>query len=128
MKHMTSTFISNPLPMHWDFVSKQLMGTRINYHRKAKQVQLQSNQHTKKKPDIIEISKSISSFLIIILRNIMNGFNNIIITYNTLSMIQQHRRFITLYGIQVIIIIIIDNNFIDIVNLNLFQNSGCTTK
>ena len=30
MKHMTSTFKSNPLPMHRDFVSKQLMGTIIN--------------------------------------------------------------------------------------------------
>ena len=30
MKHMTSTFKSNPLPMHSDFVIKQLMGKRIN--------------------------------------------------------------------------------------------------
>ena len=28
MKNMTSTFKSNPLPMHMYFVSKQLMGTR----------------------------------------------------------------------------------------------------
>ena len=28
-KNMTRTFKSNPLPMHRDFVSKQLMGTRI---------------------------------------------------------------------------------------------------
>ena len=37
MKNMTSTFKSNPLPMHRYFVSKQLMGTIINQHRKAKQ-------------------------------------------------------------------------------------------
>ena len=30
MKHMCSTFKSNPLPMHRDFVSKQLMVTIIN--------------------------------------------------------------------------------------------------
>ena len=30
MKHMARTFKPNPLPMHRDFVSKQLMGTRIN--------------------------------------------------------------------------------------------------
>ena len=38
MKNMPSKFKSNPLPMHRDFVSKQLMGTGINQHRKAKQV------------------------------------------------------------------------------------------
>ena len=37
IKNMTSTFKSNPLPMHRDFVSKELVGTRINLHRKAKQ-------------------------------------------------------------------------------------------
>ena len=128
MKNMTRTFKSNPLPMHRDFVSKQLMGARINQHRKAKHVQLQNNQHIEKKLDIIEICKSISSFLIIIFRGIMNGFNNITIIYNTLLMMHKHRRFITLYGIHVIIIIIIDSNFIVIVNWSLFRNSGCITK
>ena len=41
MKNMNSTFKSNPLPMHRDFVSKQPMGTIINKHRKVKQAQLQ---------------------------------------------------------------------------------------
>ena len=36
MKHMTSTFKYNPLPMHRDFVSKQFMGTIVNKHRKGK--------------------------------------------------------------------------------------------
>ena len=31
MKNITSSFKSNPLPMHRDFVSKQLMGTIMNY-------------------------------------------------------------------------------------------------
>ena len=30
LKHMASTFKPNPLPIHRDFVSKQLMGTIIN--------------------------------------------------------------------------------------------------
>jgi hypothetical protein len=34
MNNMTSTFKPNPLPVHRDFVSKQLVGTRINLHRK----------------------------------------------------------------------------------------------
>ena len=77
MKNMTSTFKSNPLPMHRDFVSKQLMGARINLHRKAKQVQLQKFQHIGRKLDIIAIPTSIYSFLIIIFSSIMNEFNNI---------------------------------------------------
>ena len=34
---LLALFKSNPLPMHRDFVSKQLMGTIINLHRKVKQ-------------------------------------------------------------------------------------------
>ena len=37
MNHMARTFKPNPLPMHIDFVSKQLMGAIINQLRKAKQ-------------------------------------------------------------------------------------------
>ena len=77
MKHMTSTFKPNPLPMHRDFVSKQLMGTRINLHREAKQVQLKKFQHIERKLDIIAIPTSIGSSLIIIFSSIMNELKNI---------------------------------------------------
>ena len=77
MKNMTSTFKSNPLPMHRDFVSKQLMGTIINLHRKVKQAYLQDFQHIERKLDIIAIPTSIYSSLIIIFSSIMNEFNNI---------------------------------------------------
>ena len=72
MKNMTRTFKSNPLPMHKDFVSKQFMGTRINLHRKAKQVELQDFKHIERKLDIIAIPTSIYSSLIIISSRIMN--------------------------------------------------------
>ena len=80
MKHMTSKFKSNPLPMHRDFVSKQLMGTIINKHRKVKQAYLQDFKHIERKLDIIVIPTSIYSSLIVILSSIMNEFNNITIT------------------------------------------------
>ena len=73
MKNMTRTFKYNPLPMHRDFVSKQLVGTRINLHRKVKQANLQDFQHIERKLDIIAIPTSIYSSLI-------NEFNNITIT------------------------------------------------
>ena len=77
MKHITSTFKPNPLPMHSDFVTKQLMGTIINKHRKVKQAQLQDFKHIERKLDIIAIPTSIYSSLIIIFSSIMNEFNNI---------------------------------------------------
>ena len=77
MKHMTSTFKSNPLPMHRDFVSKQLIGTIINKHRKVKQAYLQNFKHIERKLDIIAIPTSICSSLIIIFSSIMNELNNI---------------------------------------------------
>ena len=80
MKNMTSTFKSNPLLMHRDFVSKQFMGTRINLHRKVKQATLQDFQHVERKLDIIATPTSIYSSLIIIFSRIMNEFNNITIT------------------------------------------------
>ena len=73
MKHMTSTFKSNPLPMHMHFVSKQIVGTRINFHRKAKQAQLQDFKHIERKLDIIAIPTSISSPLIIIFSSMMKN-------------------------------------------------------
>ena len=79
MKNMTSTFKSNILPMHRDFVSKQLVGTRINLHRKVKQANLQDFQHVERKLDIIAIPTSICSSLIIVFSSIMNEFNNIAI-------------------------------------------------
>ena len=80
MNHMASTFKRNPLPMHRDFVIKQLIGTIINKHRKAKQAYLQDFKHTERKLDIIAIPTSIYSSLIIIFSSIMNEFNNITIT------------------------------------------------
>ena len=77
MEHMTSTFKSNPLPMHRDFVSKQLVGIRINLHRKVKQAKLQDFKHIARKLDIIAIPTSICSSLIIIFSSIMNELNNI---------------------------------------------------
>ena len=53
MNNMTRTFKSNPLPMHRYFVRKQLVGTRINLHRKVKQANLQDFQHIEMKLDII---------------------------------------------------------------------------
>ena len=61
MKNMTSTFKSNPLPMHRDFVRKQLMGTIINKHRKVKQAQLQKFKHIERKLDIIVIPTKLGS-------------------------------------------------------------------
>ena len=72
MKHMTSTFNPNPLPMHRDFVSKQLMGTIINYHRKVKQALLQDFQHIERKLGIIATPTSQYSYLIIIFSSMMN--------------------------------------------------------
>ena len=80
MKNMTSAFKSNPLPMHRDFVSKQLMGTRINLHRKVKQAKLQNFKHIERKLDIIAIPTSIYFSLIIFFSRIMNELNNITIT------------------------------------------------
>ena len=77
MKNMTSTFTSNPLPLHRDFVSKKLMGTIINKHRKVKQAQLQDFKHIERKLDIIAIPTSICSSLIIIFSSIMNELKNI---------------------------------------------------
>ena len=77
MKNMTSTFKSNPLPMHREFVRKQLMGTRINLHRKVMQAKLQNFKHIERKLDIIAIPTSICSSLIIIFSSIMNELNNI---------------------------------------------------
>ena len=77
MKNMTSTFKPNPLPMHRDFVSKQLMGTRINLHRKVKQAKLQNFKHIERKLGIIAIPTSKYSSLIIVFSSIMNEFNNI---------------------------------------------------
>ena len=77
MKNMTSTFKSNILPMHRDFVSKQLVGARINLRRKVKQAKLQNFKHIERKLDIIAIPTSIYSSLIIIFSSIMNEFNNI---------------------------------------------------
>ena len=77
---MTRTFNSNPLPMHRDFVSKQLVGIRINLHRKVKQAKLQDFKHIARKLDIIAIPTSIYSSLIIIFSSIMNELNNITIT------------------------------------------------
>ena len=94
---MTRTFKSIPLPMHRDFVSKQLMGTIINQHRKEKQAQLQKFQHIGRKLDIIAIPTSIYSSLIIIFSSIMNEFNNITSTQIILFMIYKHRKFTTLH-------------------------------
>ena len=80
MINMNSTFKSNPLPIHRDFVSKQLVGTRINLHRKVKQAKLQDFQYIERKLDIIAICRSICSSLIIIFSSIKNEFNNIAIT------------------------------------------------
>ena len=77
MKNMTSTFKSNPLPMHRDFVSKQIEGTRIMLHRKVKKANLQDFKYIERKLDIIAIPTSIHSSLIIIFSSIMNEFNNI---------------------------------------------------
>ena len=118
MKHMTSTFKPNPLPMHRDFVSKQFMGTKINYHKKEKQVQLQKFQHIERKLDIIAICKSTCSSLIIIFSSIMNEFNNITITQSILFMIHKHGKLTTLHISKILLIrnsgnIIRDSNTIN---------------
>ena len=100
---MTSTFKPNPLPMNRDLVSKQLMGTIINQHRKVKQAQLQNFKHIERKLDIIAIPTSIYSSLIIIFSS-MNEFNNITSTESILFMIYKHRKFTTLHISKILLI------------------------
>ena len=68
------------LPMQSDLVEKYLIEAQSNKHTKAKQVQLQNLQHKERELDIIEISISICSPVIIIFSGIMNKLNNISIT------------------------------------------------
>ena len=104
MKNMTSTFKSNPLPMHRDFVSKQLMGTIMNQHREVTQAQLQDFKHIERKLDIIAIPTSICSSLITIFSRIMNEFNNITSTQSILFLIYKHRKFTTLHISKILLI------------------------
>ena len=66
--------------MQGDFVNKQVIETRGNLHRKAKQVQLQDFQHKEGKLNIIEMHKTMFPSLTITFSSNMNKINNITIT------------------------------------------------
>src|SRR3954470_7181367 len=83
------------LPMHRNIAMELFIEAQSNKHTKAKQVQLQNLQHKERELDIIEISISICSLIIINFSGIMNKINNISITKNLLIMIHKHRKFIT---------------------------------
>ncbi len=50
-------FKSNPLLMQGDFANKQVIETKGNLHKKAKEAQYKNFQHKTRKLDIIEIHK-----------------------------------------------------------------------
>src|SRR5215216_6428780 len=77
--------------MQGDFVNKQVIETKGNLHKKAKEAQYKNFQHKTRKLDIIEIHKNTFPSLIVNF-SIMHKLNYIAITRTIIAMITYSNR------------------------------------